>query len=152
MNCKTKLTAAQRKARTTKYAAGAAFYAGAAASLAANVYASQHSFVGVATGVWSPMAALLALEMLERIPARGAGGVVRKIAVGLVALIAAYTSYWHLVHVFEMADADMITAYAGPLTVDLLMGLARVAMVHKTAPARPVRSPARKKVQLKSVA
>lgn len=151
MTCKT-LTSAQRKARAIKLTGAAAFYIGVAGSLAANVYASQHSVLGLATGVWSPIAALLALEMVERIPAKGAGGVARKIAVGFVALIAAWTSYWHLTYVFSAADADLVTRYAGPLTVDALMCLARVAMVHKATPARPVRRTARKKPQLRSVA
>jgi hypothetical protein len=152
----TKLTPAQRKARATRRTAGAAFYAGAAASLAANVYASQHSFVGVATGIWSPLAALLALELMERVPAKGAVGRGIKIGVGFLALAAAYTSYWHIVHVFVVADADVITRYAGPLTVDVLMGLARIAMLHKPAVSRPstvrrAKAPEKKLRSLKAV-
>jgi hypothetical protein len=154
---RTKLTPAQRKTRATRRTAGAAFYLGAAASLAANVYASQHSFVGVATGLWSPLAAIVALELAERVPAKGKVGKGIKISVGFLALAAAYTSYWHIVHVFAVAGSDAVTRYAGPLTVDVLMGLARVAMLHKPAASHPstarrtAKAPAAKPRSLKAV-
>lgn len=135
MTCKTALTPAARKARTTRRTAGTAFYIGAVASLAANVAASQHTFVGVATGLWSPLALLLSLELLERVPAKGRKGMGRKIAVAFIAAVAAWTSYWHLVHVFDSADLDAVSVYLMPLTVDVLMAFGRSAMNTRATPA-----------------
>lgn len=141
---KTKLTPAARKARTARLTGAAAFYSGAAASLAANLYASQHSPVGWLTGLWSPLALMLALELLERMPARGRAGLAWKAGFVFLALVAAWTSYWHLVHVFDSANLDVVSVYSMPLTVDILMAFGRAAMLHK-APAQPsVRRPAAK--------
>jgi hypothetical protein len=144
MTCKTKLTPAARKARATARTAGGTFYATAVATVAANMYASEHTFVGQFTGFWTPVALFLSLEMVERVPVKGRAGTLRKVGVGVIALIAAWVSYWHLVHLFKVGGADVISAHAMPLTVDVLMAIARSAMVTK-APSRPaVRRPAAK--------
>jgi hypothetical protein len=134
----TKLTAAQKRARATRLAAGGTFYATGAATIAANMYASEHSFIGLATGFWTPVALFLALEMVERVPARGWVGLLRKVGVGGIALVAAWVSYGHLVHIFTMGGADVVSAHAMPVTVDVLMALARTAMHAKAvSPSRP---------------
>jgi hypothetical protein len=141
----TKMTPAARKARTTRRTAAMAFYVCATATLAANMYASNHTPVGILTGLWGPLALFVALELLERVPCRGRLGRVRQVAVGVIALMAGWTSYWHLVDVFYAGGADAITAHGMPLTVDLLMAIGRAAMV-----ARPS-APARRKPQAKPV-
>lgn len=140
----TKLTAAQRKARNTKLTATTTFYATGAATVAANMYASEHNFLGFTTGFWTPVALFLALDMAERVPMKGRSGILRKVGVGVIALIAAWVSYWHLVHIFRSGGADPIAAHAMPLTVDILMVFARSAMTHKTLPACSARRPAAK--------
>lgn len=153
MTCKTKLTVAQRKARNLKITANGTFYATGAVTIAANMYASEHTFVGLATGMWTPVALFLSLDLIDRVPVTGRLGVLRTAAVGVIALIAAWVSYWHLVHIFKMGGADPIGAHAMPITVDVLMAIARGAMSHKTAaPARSTRRPAAKApVKLRSV-
>lgn len=153
MICKTKMTAAQRKARNLKITAGGTFYATGAATIAANMYASNHTIIGLATGFWTPVALFLSLELVDRVPVKGRLGVLRMVGVGVIALIAAWVSYWHLVHIFKMGGADPIGAHAMPITVDVLMAIARGAMSHKTAsPARSTRRPAAKApVKLRSV-
>lgn len=142
----TTLTAAQKRARATKRTAAATFYAAGAATIAANMYASTHTPIGLATGFWTPVALFLGLELLERVPMKGRSGTLRKVGVGALAVVAAWVSYWHLVDIFALGGADAISAHAMPLTVDVLMGIARSAMIHR--PAAPV---ARKKpVQKKS--
>ena len=141
----TRLTAAQRKARTIRHTAGGTFYATGTATIAANMYASEHSFIGLATGFWTPVALFLALEMVERVPCKGRLGTLRMVGVGIIALIAAWVSYWHLVHIFRLGGADLVSAHAMPLTVDVLMAIARSAM-HAKAPSQPSsRRPAAKR-------
>jgi hypothetical protein len=130
------LTAAQRKARTTRRVAGSTFYATGTATIAANMYASEHTLVGLATGFWTPVALFLALELMERVPVKGRAGTLRKVGVGVIAAIAACVSYWHLAHIFTVGGADVVSAHAMPLTVDVLMALARAAM-HAKAPSQP---------------
>lgn len=130
------LTAAQRRARTTRRTAASTFYATGAATIAANMYASEHTLVGLATGFWTPVALFLALEMVERVPTKGRSGQLRVVGVGVIALIAAWVSYWHLVHIFTVGGADAVSAHAMPFTVDVLMALARAAM-HVKVPSLP---------------
>lgn len=148
------LTAAQRRTRATKVTASSTFYVTGIATIGANMYASEHTFIGLVTGFWTPVALFLALEMVDRVHLRGRLGILRKVAVGFIAVVAAWVSYWHLVDIFTIGGADIIAAHAMPLTVDLLMALARTAMV--TRPTLPVRRPARKQAakptKLKSVA
>lgn len=135
----TKLTAAQRRARTTRITAGSTFYATGTATIAANMYASEHTWVGLATGFWTPVALFLALEMVERVPCKGRLGLLRTVGVGVIALIAAWVSYWHLAHMFTLGGAEAISAHAMPFTVDVLMALARSAMHTKALPTPAVR-------------
>lgn len=137
----TKLTAAQRSARTTRRVAGSTFYTTAVATVAANMYASEHSVIGLATGFWTPVALFLALEMIERTPGKGRAGLLRKVGVGVLAAVAAWVSYWHLVHLFRVGGADPVAAHTMPLTVDVLMALARASMHTKATTSRPARSP-----------
>lgn len=133
----TKLTAAQRRARATRLTAAATFYATGAATIGANMYASEHTYVGLATGFWTPVALFLALELVERMPRKGRLGHLRIGGVGIIAFIAAWVSYWHLAHIFTIGGADPVSAHAMPFTVDVLMFLARSAMHAKAAPSQP---------------
>lgn len=137
-----KMTPAARKARNAKITARTVFGAGLVISLAANVAASAANVAGIASGLWAPLALLAALALLENGSMRGTWA---KLAVGFLALVAGWTSYWHLVEVLEMAGThDPITLYLLPLTVDVLMALASPGMrTHRAAPAR--RRPAAKK-------
>lgn len=142
------LTPAARKARTLRRTAGSTFYVAALATTAANVWASQHTPIGVAVGLWAPVAFFLSLELMERMPVKGWQGKLRSVAIGFLALVAAWTSYWHLLHVLREAGVtDPVTLYLLPLTVDVMMALARASMNHKAAaaPSRPAaRRPAAK--------
>jgi hypothetical protein len=133
----TKLTPAARKARTAKITARATFGAGVVVSLAANVYASQHTPIGIAVGLWTPIAFLASMALLENVPARGLAGKLRFTAIVFLALIAGWTSYWHLVEVAQAGGADVLTAHLLPLTVDVMMAIAGTALKSKaSAPAR----------------
>lgn len=133
----TKLTPAARKARNAKFTSRATFFIGVAVSLAANVYASDHTPIGIAVGLWTPVAFLASMALLENVPARGLAGKLRFLAIAFLALIAGWVSYWHLVEVCQAGGADALTSHLLPLTVDVMMSLAGTAMKAKTAaPAR----------------
>lgn len=138
-----KITPAVRKARTARRTSIAVFSTGVIVSLAANVLASAHTPIGIATGLWAPVAFLLAMAMMENVPAKGNAGKVRFAAMLFLALIAGWTSYWHLVEVFTVGGADLFTAHALPLTVDVMMALAGPGMKAKAA-ATARRAPAKK--------
>ena len=132
-----KLSPAARKARTARRTSAIAFGTGVAVSLAANVYASEHTPIGIAVGLWVPVAFLISMAMLENVPAKGKWGKVRFAAILFLALVAGWTSYWHLVEVAVDGGADAVTSHLLPLTVDVMMALAGPGMKAKTA--APVR-------------
>jgi hypothetical protein len=139
------MTPAARKAQTARRTSTAVFSTGVLVSLVANVYASEHTPIGIAVGLWVPVAFLLAMAMLENVPAKGTAGKLRFAAILFLALVAGWTSYWHLVEVAVDGGADSVTAHLLPLTVDVMMALAGPGMKAKAAaPAR--RRPASKKV------
>lgn len=143
----TKLTPAARKARTALLTARVTFGIGVAVSLAANVYASERTPIGIAVGLWTPVAFLLAMGLLENVPVKGFKGQLRTVAIAFLAAIAGWVSYWHLVEVATAGGADGFTAHALPLTVDVMMALAGSAMKAKPAArpaARRTRKPAAK--------
>lgn len=126
-----KPTAAQRKARRARIVARVAFGLGLVVSLVANVAASEHSAAGIVTGIWAPVALLLGLTLLEMGAIKGR---IYQYAVGALAAVAGWSSYWHLVEVMDMAGVhDPITKYGMPLTVDVLMALASPAMKARAA-------------------
>jgi hypothetical protein len=139
MTCKTKprMTAAQRKAHHLRVTAGSTFYVAALVTVSANMYASQHTPVGLIIGVWTPLAFFLSLELMERMPRKGASAKIRMICIGILALIAGWESYWHLVHVLTEGGAGQVGRYAMPLTVDILMVISRMAMNQRAASTTP---------------
>lgn len=147
MSANKTLTPAARKARNARNTARVTFGLGLGVSLVANVAASEHSVAGIASGMWAPVALLLALVMLENGSVKGRAA---QAAVGVLAAVAGWTSYWHLVEILESAGVhDPISLYLMPLTVDVLMALASPGMraaKAATAGRRPAakRAPARK--------
>lgn len=138
------MTPSARKARTARRTSTAVFATGVIVSLAANVYASEHTPIGIAVGLWVPVAFLLAMAMLENVPANGTKGKIRFAAILFLALVAGWTSYWHLVEVALDGGADQITAHLLPLTVDVMMALAGPGMKAKAAAPARRRSAAKK--------
>jgi hypothetical protein len=133
----TKLTPAARKARLSLITARSAFGVGVAVSLAANVYASDHTPIGVAVGLWTPLAFLISMALIENVQAKGTAGKIRLVAIAFLALIAGWTSYWHLVEVALAGGADALTAHMLPLTVDVMMALAGPAMKARRTAQKP---------------
>jgi hypothetical protein len=132
----TAMTKAAKQELKTKRGAQAAFLFGAIISLAANIYASNHTPVGIFTGAIPAAALLVSVYLFENAPK----SFWIKLALLAVAGIAAWASYWHLVEVFTAGGADTITAHTLPLTIDFTMGIASAVLNRK-----PTRRPAAKR-------
>ncbi|SCE71609.1 Protein of unknown function [Micromonospora haikouensis] len=106
------------------------FALGIAASLAGNVLHAADNVISQAISAWSPVALLLAVELISRIPARRGGlSAVRLGATAVIAGIAAWVSYWHMVGVaVRYGEADS-SAYLLPFSVDGLIVVASISLV-----------------------
>lgn len=118
---------------------------GVAASVTANVlHAHPHPISQTIAG-WPPIALLLAVELISRIPIHRRGlAAVRIIATALIAGIAAWVSYWHMAGVAARYGETGAAAHLLPLSVDGLIVVASVCLVElggqmaATAPAPAV--------------
>src|SRR5262245_33562101 len=93
---------AEELARLGRVRAGvrAVLALGIAASVAANILHAEANTVGRLVAAWPPVALLLAIELLSRIPVhRPWLSAARLTATAAVAGIAAWVSYWHMVSV-----------------------------------------------------
>ncbi len=88
-------------------------------SVAANVLAAEPSAVGRAVAAWPPLALMLVVDVLGRIPrSPGSLGHLVIAATGGVALVAAVASYSHMRSVALAAGESELVAFLFPLTVD----------------------------------
>lgn len=112
------------------WAVRAVFALGIAASLAGNVLHAADNVISQAISAWSPVALLLAVELISRIPARrGALSAVRLGATAVIAGIAAWVSYWHMVSVATRYGEADSSAYLLPFSVDGLIVVASISLV-----------------------
>jgi hypothetical protein len=138
---KAKLTPAARKARNGRIAALSVFLGGAAASLAANLMASNGTPVGMVVGAFPALMLLGSLYLLENGSTYPAWV---RWAIVPVILVAAWMSYWHIVEVVMTTGEGAVTAHLYAIIIDLPMAIASCAL--RPAPARPARRrPAAKK-------
>ena len=92
---------------------------GVAASGVANVLHAQDNPISRAISAWPPLALLLSVELISRVPAtRLWRAVVRLSATGLIASIAGWISYWHMAAVTRNYGETGSAAWLLPLTVD----------------------------------
>jgi len=127
---------------TPRHGARAALILGLAASLAGNVIAAHPTALGRLVAAWPPLALLVAVELVTRIPARtGPLSVLRLGSAGLLAGIAAWVSYWHLVELARAAGEGTVAAHLLPLSVDGLVAVASICLRELAAPTPPAASP-----------
>jgi hypothetical protein len=108
----------------------AVFTLGIAASLAGNVLHAQDNVISQAISAWSPLALLLAVELISRVPARrGTESVVRLAATAVIAGIAAWVSYWHMAGVASRYGEEGASPYLLPVSVDGLIVVASISLV-----------------------
>jgi len=107
---------------------------GVAASVAGNVLHAQPTIVGRAIASWSPLALLLTVELISRVPVYRLGlSIVRMLSTASIAGIAAWVSYGHMVSV-ALAHGELSTsAHLLPLSVDGLVVVASVSLVEIAA-------------------
>lgn len=107
---------------------------GIAASVAANILHAQENPVGRLVAAWPPVALLLAIELLSRVPVhRPLLSAARLTATAAVAGIAAWVSYWHMVSVAIEYGETSTSAHLIPVSVDGLVVVASVCLVELAA-------------------
>ncbi|MGC9667437.1 DUF2637 domain-containing protein [Planosporangium sp. 12N6] len=103
---------------------------GVSASVTANVLHAQDNPISQAIAAWPPLALLITVELVSRIPIYHKGlGALRITATTAIAGIAAYVSYLHMVGVVAHYGEIGAVPYLLPLSVDGLIVVASVSLV-----------------------
>lgn len=131
-------TLAGKQLRRLRWAVRATLTLGVAASVAANVLHARPNPISQIIAAWPPLALLLTVELISRVPHhRWYLGVIRVTAAAVIAVIAAWVSYWHLVGVAaRYGESGYGAAYLLPISVDGLVVVASVSLVEITARIR----------------
>lgn len=127
-----------------RYGVRAALTLGVAASIAANVLHAQPNVVGRLIAAWPPVALLITVELISRVPVHGrALPWLRLFATASIASIAAWVSYWHMAAVAQRYGESPDSAHMIPLSVDGLVVVASICLVELGARLRalPVEEP-----------
>lgn len=139
-----------------RWAVRAVLALGVAASVAANVLSAEPHPIARAISAWPPLALLLTVELISRVPVHRRGlAAVRLAATAVIAGIAAWVSYWHMVDVAARYGETGASPYLLPLSVDGLIVVASICLVElggrlrtavqstpsaPSAPSRPAQS------------
>ncbi|MET7968756.1 DUF2637 domain-containing protein [Micromonospora sp. NPDC005305] len=124
--------------RRLRWAVRATLTLGVAASVAANVLHARPNPISQIIAAWPPLALLLTVELISRVPHhRRSLGAIRITATAVIAAIATWVSYSHLVGVAaRYGETDAAAAYLLPISVDGLVIVASVSLVELTARIR----------------
>ncbi|HEV7897429.1 MAG TPA: DUF2637 domain-containing protein [Planosporangium sp.] len=116
--------------RRVRWAVRATLTLGVAASVAANILHAKPNPVSQVIAAWPPLALLLTVELISRIPVhRRSLAAVRLAATTTIAGIAAWVSYWHMAGVAARYGETGPSPYLLPLSVDGLVIVASVSLV-----------------------
>jgi hypothetical protein len=114
---------------------------GLVASIAGNVQSiilqpGAPSVGAMISAFWWPALLFAMIELAIHTP-WGTGGwrVIQWMGAGVIGGLAFYISYFHLAHVLSYFGYDVISRYAGPITVDVAMMVATLAM-HRVGVAK----------------
>jgi hypothetical protein len=133
MTAKTRiLTPEQQLGRLLRirWAARGVLALGVAASVMANVLHADPHPISQSIAAWPPLALLITVEFILPIPVhRRWLANIRLIGTALIAGIAAWVSYWHMVGVVLRYGESADVAYLLPLSVDGLVVVASVSLV-----------------------
>lgn len=114
-----------------RWAVRAVLALGVAASIAANVLHARPNLISQVIAAWPPLALLLTVELISRVPADRRGlAAARLIAAAVIAAIAAWVSYWHMVGVAaRYGETGAAASYLLPISVDGLVVVASISLV-----------------------
>jgi Protein of unknown function (DUF2637) len=133
--------------RRVRWAVRATLLLGVAASVTANVLHARDNPISQAIAAWPPLALLLTVELISRVPVhRRALAFTRFAATAVIAGIAAWVSYWHMAGVAARYGETGASPYLLPLSVDGLIVVASICLVElagriQTLSAEPVGVP-----------
>ncbi|WP_082159211.1 DUF2637 domain-containing protein [Micromonospora sp. HK10] len=137
-----------RRLTRLRWAVRAVLTLGVAASIAANVLHARPNLISQIIAAWPPLALLLTVELISRVPADRRGlAAARLIAAAVISGIAAWVSYWHMVGVAaRYGETDAAASYLLPISVDGLVVVASISLVEiaariRTPPTSPVNNP-----------
>jgi len=124
--------------RRLRWAVRGTLLLGVLASVAANVLHAQPNLVSQAIAAWPPLALFLAVEHIARVPVhRRWLAVARLVAAGVIAGIAAYVSYVHMVAVAVRFGETGVAPWLLPVSVDGLIIVASVCLVELASNQEP---------------
>jgi hypothetical protein len=112
-----------------RHGARAALTLGVVVSIVANVLHADGNLISQSIAAWAPLALLITIELIARVPVKGWLSVARLVATATIAGIAAWVSYWHMVGVALRYGEEPGAAHLIPLTVDGLVVVAWVCLV-----------------------
>ncbi|MEV6494286.1 DUF2637 domain-containing protein [Actinoplanes sp. NPDC051633] len=116
--------------RRVRWAVRATLLLGVAASVTANVLHARDNPISQAIAAWPPLALLLTVELISRVPVhRRALAFTRFAATAVIAGIAAWVSYWHMAGVAARYGETGASPYLLPLSVDGLIVVASICLV-----------------------
>jgi Protein of unknown function (DUF2637) len=122
-----------------RWAVRATLFLGVAASIAANVLHAPNNPISQIISAWPPLALLLTVELVSRIPMhRPMLAVIRVLSTAVIAGIAAWVSYWHMQGVALRFGETETSAYLLPVSVDGLIVVASVSLVELAGRIRMV--------------
>lgn len=103
---------------------------GIAASVVANILHAADNPISRTISAWPPLALLLTVELISRIPIHSRRlAVARVAATTTIAGIAAWVSYWHMVEVAKKYGETDAAPYLLPISVDGLIVVASICLV-----------------------
>jgi len=127
----------ETRLRRLQWAVRATLVLGVAASVMANILHAQPNPISQAIAAWPPLALLITVELVTRIPVhRRALGAARIVATSAIAGIAAWVSYHHMVGVVARYGETGTVPYLLPVSVDGLIIVASVSLVDLAARRR----------------
>ncbi|GIJ62102.1 DUF2637 domain-containing protein [Virgisporangium aurantiacum] len=119
-----------RQLKRLRWGVRAVLSLGVGASVCANVLHAQPHLISQAIAAWPPVALLLTVELISRVPVhRRWLAVVRRLATAAIAGIAAWVSYWHMAGVAARYGETGASAYLLPLSVDGLILVGSVCLM-----------------------
>lgn len=113
-----------------RWAVRATLLLGVAASVVANVLHAVDNPISQSIAAWPPLALLLTVELISRIPVHSRGlAAARILATAVIAGIAAWVSYWHMAGVAARYGETGASPYLLPVSVDGLIVVASICLV-----------------------